>query len=184
MVANNEYINRLSMMSIIGRVIWNIACVFFFRPFPSKLFRRWRNFVLKCFGAKIHAKAGVYSSCKIWCPWNLVMENNAWLGPNSTCYNPDKVILKENVTISQGAYLCTASHDIMCNDNSLITAPIIVNDRAWVAAEAFIGMGVTIGQGAVVGARAAVFKDVESWTVVGGNPARFIKKRIIRNKSC
>ena len=55
----------------------------------------------------------------------------------------------------------------------------MIADRAWVAAEAFIGPGVTVGEGAVVGARAAVFKDVEAWTVVGGNPARFIKKRVI-----
>lgn len=41
-------------------------------------------------------------------------------------------------------------------------------------------MGVTIGQGAVVGATASVYKDVESWTVVGGNPAKFIKKREIK----
>jgi putative colanic acid biosynthesis acetyltransferase WcaF len=58
--------------------------------------------------------------------------------------------------------------------------PIVVADKAWVAADAFIGMGVTIGEGAVVGARAAVFKDVEPWTVVGGNPAQFIKKRVIK----
>ena len=43
-----------------------------------------------------------------------------------------------------------------------------------------MGMGVTIGEGAVVGARAAVFKDVEPWTVVGGNPAKVIKNRIIK----
>ena len=59
--------------------------------------------------------------------------------------------------------------------------PLILCDRSWVAADAFVGMGVTIGEGAVVGARSAVFKDVEPWTVVGGNPAKFIKKRIIKN---
>ncbi|MDR2683898.1 MAG: putative colanic acid biosynthesis acetyltransferase, partial [Prevotellaceae bacterium] len=81
---------------------------------------------------------------------------------------------------SQRAFLCTASHDITKPDMPLITAPIIIEDQAWIAADAFIGMGVTIGQGAVVGARAAVFKDVEPWTVVGGNPAKFIKKREIK----
>ena len=85
------------------------------------------------------------------------------------------------VCISQGAYLCTASHDIMDKNNPLITAPIHINSFAWIASDAFIGMGVTVGEGAVVGARAAVFKDVEPWTVVGGNPAKFIKKRIIQD---
>ena len=56
----------------------------------------------------------------------------------------------------------------------------MIRCKVWVAAEAFIGMGVIIGEGAVVGARACVFKNVEPWTVVGGNPAKFIKKRIIK----
>ena len=60
--------------------------------------------------------------------------------------------------------------------------PIVIEDRAWVAAEAFVGPGVTIGEGAVVGARGCVFKDVEPWTVVGGNPARFIKQRTIKDE--
>ena len=88
--------------------------------------------------------------------------------------------LGSKVVISQGAYLCTASHDISNPKNPLITSPIQVESFAWVAADAFVGMGVTVGQGAVVGARAAVFKNVEPWTVVGGNPAKFIKKRIVK----
>ena len=76
--------------------------------------------------------------------------------------------------------MCTASHDITDPHNPLITAPIHVESFAWVAADAFIGMGVTVGEGAVVGARAAVFKDVEPWTVVGGNPAKFIKRRVVK----
>ena len=92
----------------------------------------------------------------------------------------DKISIGANTTVSQGAFLCTASHDITDPLNTLITAPIVIEDQAWIGAKAFVGMGVTIGEGAVVGARAAVFKDVEPWTVVGGNPARFIKKRTIK----
>ena len=95
------------------------------------------------------------------------------------CYNVDKVIIGAHSTISQKSYLCTASHDITKSTNPLITAPIIIKDQVWVGAAVFIGMGVTIHKGAVVGARAAVFKNVDSWTVVGGNPAKFIKKRKI-----
>ena len=97
------------------------------------------------------------------------------------CYNVDMVRIGANAIVSQGAYLCTASHDITNPQIPLITAPIIIEDQAWVAADAFVGMGVTVGQGAVVGARAVVFKDVEPWTVVGGNPAKFIKKRILKD---
>ncbi|WP_216597614.1 hypothetical protein [Persicobacter sp. CCB-QB2] len=100
--------------------------------------------------------------------------------PEVDCYNVALVTIGPHATVSQKTYLCTASHDIMNADNPLITAPIMIEDQAWVGADAFIGMGVKIGQGAVVGARAAVYKDVNSWEVVGGNPARFIKKRIIQ----
>ena len=47
-------------------------------------------------------------------------------------------------------------------------------------ARAYVGMGVTIGQGAVVGATASVYKDVEAWTIVRGNPAKFIKNRVVK----
>ena len=104
------------------------------------------------------------------------MEANSCLASDVTCYNVAPIKIGANTTVSQGAYLCTASHDITNPLNPLITAPIVIEDQAWIAAEAFIGMGVTIGQGAVIGARTAVFKDVEPWTVVGGNPAKIYKK--------
>jgi putative colanic acid biosynthesis acetyltransferase WcaF len=91
-------------------------------------------------------------------------------------------VIGNQVTISQRTYLCTASHDISLASHPQIEKPIVIENRAWVAAEAFVGPGVTIGEGAVVGARGCVFKDVEPWTVVGGNPARFIKKRTIKDE--
>lgn len=181
MAHKNEYINRLSKKNIIGRAVWNICYIVLFRPFPTKFFRIWRNFVLKMFGAKIAPRAGVYSSAKVYCPWNLVLDRNAWIGPNVICYNANIVHLEENVTVSQNTHLCSASHDITSSGHELITAPITIKKGAWVAADAFVGMGVTIGEGAVVGARAAVFKNVEPWTIVGGNPAKFIKKRVIKD---
>lgn len=178
---DNEYVNRLSKKNILGRALWNICCLIFFRPFPSKLFNPWRNFVLKIFGAKISKRAGVYSSAQIYCPWNLILDRNAWIGPNAICYNVAVIHLEENVTVSQNAHLCTASHNIYSKEHELTTSPILVKKNAWIAADAFVGMGVTIGEGAVVGARAAVYKNVEPWTIVGGNPAKFIKKRIIKD---
>ena len=107
------------------------------------------------------------------------MKDYSCLAPKVDCYNVAPVTVGANATISQGAFLCTASHDITNPHLPLITAPITIGDQAWVAAEAFVGMGVTVGEGAVVGARAVVVKDVNPWTVVGGNPAKFIKQRVI-----
>jgi putative colanic acid biosynthesis acetyltransferase WcaF len=105
------------------------------------------------------------------------MENGSCIGPKVDCYNVDTVHLKENSLVSQKTYLCTASHDIVGSGFKLITAPIIIEKKAWVAADAFVGMGVTIGENSVVGARSSVFKDVPPNVIVGGNPAKIIRNR-------
>lgn len=176
----SKYHNALSRKNQIIRMLWTIVWGVFARPLPRSIGSGWKRFLLRLFGAKIDSTAVVYSSARVYYPANLIMERYACLASDVDCYNVDIIRIGANTTISQGTYLCTASHDITNSLNPLITAPIIVEDQAWIAADAFVGMGVTIGQGAVVGARAAVFKNVEPWTIVGGNPAKFIKKRIIK----
>lgn len=167
-----------SLKNKVGRMIWRIVYLILFRPFSLNIFNSWRLFILRCFGAKLKGHVLIYSSVKIWAPWNLEMEDSC-LSSNVICYNMNKVILKPLAVVSQNTHLCASSHDISSKYHPLISSPIVIESQAWVAADAFIGMGVTIGEGAVVGARAAVFKDVEPWTVVGGNPAKFLKKREI-----
>jgi putative colanic acid biosynthesis acetyltransferase WcaF len=105
------------------------------------------------------------------------------MGPDSCladdvdCYAVDKVVLGQSAIISQQVMLCTATHDYNDPEFRLVTRPIVVGAHAWVGARAFIGPGVAIGEGAVVGAASAVFRDVKAWMVVGGNPARDLKKR-------
>ena len=166
----------------IRRLLWMICWTVLARPFPRGLFMPWKRFLLRLFGAKIAKTAGVYPTASIFMPWNLEMKEYALIGPGVDCYNAAPVVLGNNAVVSQRAYLCTASHDITKPTHPQIEKPIVIEDRAWVAAEAFVGPGVTVGEGAVVGARGCVFKDVEPWTVVGGNPARFIKKRVINDE--
>lgn len=164
------------------RAVWNVSCALLFRPFPTVIFWPWRRFLLRAFGAKIDSHAHVYSSCKIWAPWNLTMEKGSCLGPETICYNQAMVTLEENACLSQYAYLCTAGHEtdkLNTADAGLIVASITMKRNSWVGTRAFIGMGVEIGEGAIVGATASVFKDVEAFTIVGGNPAKIIKKREI-----
>lgn len=164
----------------IKRMIWSVCWTVFARPFPKSFANPWKVFLLRCFGAKIARNAYVYSEAKVFMPWNLMMEEHACIASGVDCYNAAPITIGKYATVSQRSYLCTASHNISSPHHEQIEKPIIIEDRAWVAAEAFIGPGVTIGEGAVVGARSAVFKDVDSWTVVGGNPAHLIKKRIIK----
>ena len=173
-------IGHVSLTNKIVRTVWNLVWVILFRPFGTKLFLPWRLFLLKIFGAKVYWDSGVYCSTKIWAPWNLTLGHNAWFGPDVICYNQAAVEIGDNTIISQYAYLCTAGHDLgqtIGAEAGLVVAPITIGSDVWICTKAYIGMGVNIGEGAVVGATASVFKDVEPWTVVGGNPAKIIKRR-------
>ena len=149
-----KFVTPYTTSNKIRRIIWNICWTLLARPFPRNMFM----------------------------PWNLGMKDYACIGPGVDCYNAAPIVIGNHATISQRTYLCTASHDLTSATHPQIEKPIVIEDRAWVAAEAFVGPGVTIGEGAVVGARGCVFKDVEPWTVVGGIPARFIKKRTIKDE--
>ena len=173
----SKYESHFSLKNKLARVLWNISYLLLFRPFAFEFFKKWRLLVLKMFGAEIDWSVGVYASAKIWAPWNLKMEPNSCIGPKVDCYNQGKITIGSNTSISQKCYLCASSHNIRSSKHTLIVKPIVIEDQVWIAADAFIGPGVRIGRGAVVGARSAVFKDVEPWTVVRGNPACFLKKR-------
>ena len=162
------------------RLLWMMTWAVLARPFPKSMLAGWKRFLLRLFGAKMAPTAIVYATAKVFEPWNLVMDDYACLADGVDCYNAAPIHIGVNATVSQRAFLCTASHDITNPLNPLVTAPIVIKDQAWVGAKAYVGMGVTIGQGAVVGATASVYKDVEPWAVVGGNPAKFLKKRIVK----
>lgn len=180
MANERHYPGSVSRGTKVRRAVWNVVCALLFRPFPTPLFRRWRNALLRLFGARVHPSAMVYASASVWAPWLLEMEAGSCLGPGVVCYNQDVVHLCEGAIVSQYVFLCTAGHDTsMLNtaDRSLITAGIRLERHAWVGAKAFVGMGVCIGEEAIVGATASVFKDVPPRAIVGGNPARILRMR-------
>ncbi len=177
----SKYKNRLRLSNKAGRLLWGVVWGLLFRPFPLPLFHKWRLFLLRLFGAKIGAGSIVHASARVWAPWNLEIGQRTAIGPGAECYNPGKIILGNKVTISQRAYLCAASHDYTDKAHPLITKPIVVKDFGWVAADAFVALGVTVGEGAIVGARAVVSRDVEPWTIVAGNPAKFVKRREMKD---
>lgn len=176
----SRYQEHYSLSYRLKRYGWYIVNRTLFRLMVTNAMKVPRNLLLRLFGARIPLASLVYPSSKIWAPWNLSVGEYACIGPDTEIYNKAPITIGNHAVISQGAFLCTASHDISDPAHSLISAPITVEDQAWVAAQAFVGMGVTVGRGAVVGARSAVFRDVAPWTVVGGNPARFIKQRTLR----
>ena len=180
MIDLSAYKNRLGRKHQVVRMLWNILWPLTTWFLPRSLGMGWKRSLLRMFGAKVHPTAQVYSSARIYYPANLTMEAYSCLADGVECYNVAPVTVGAHSTISQGTLLCTASHDITDSHHRLVTAPIMIEDQVWIGARAYIGMGVVVRQGAVVGATASVYKTVEPWTVVGGNPARFIKKREIR----
>jgi putative colanic acid biosynthesis acetyltransferase WcaF len=171
----STYSHSFSLKNKMGRLVWNISSLIVFRPFGSRLFKKWRVFVLKCFGAKIEWSSHIYSSVKIWAPWNLEIGANSSLGPKVDCYNQGKISIGANTVVSQKAYLCASSHDYNQKDFPLVLKPIQIGNGVWIAADAFIGPHVRIGDNAVIAARAVVIKDVDQNNIVGGNPAKTIK---------
>jgi putative colanic acid biosynthesis acetyltransferase WcaF len=135
------------------------------------------------FGAAIERPALIMDGVKVWHPWSLTLRRYCTLGRGVEVYNYAHVTVGEQATISQETFLCSASHDFEDPSMPLTFAPITIGAQAWVAAGCFIGPGITVGEGAVVGARSVVTKDVPDWTVVAGNPARFIKPRRLRPKA-
>ncbi len=167
-----------SFWNKVTRVLWGFVWLFMFRPTP-KVFYAWRNILLSVFGAKLGGRVYIYPSCRIAMPWKLTVGDNCCLGPNVNCYNIGGVVIGNNTTISQNVHLCSSSHDYTTRNMFQIFAEIVIKDQAWLCADAFIAPGITIGQGAVIGARSVVTKDVEQWNVVCGNPAKYVKQRVM-----
>jgi len=167
-----------SMANKLARVAWGFVWLTLYRPSP-KVLHGWRRFLLRLFGARLGHGAHPYPSARIWAPWNLEMGDHSCLAWDVDCYCVAKVSIGAHATVSQYSYLCTASHDFDQPNMPLTTAPIAIGEGAWIAADVFVGPGVTVGEGAVVGARSSVFEDVEPWVVVAGSPARFIRPRVL-----
>ena len=175
------YHNELSRSHQLLRLSWGLVWPLGTWFLPRLAGMPWKRFLLRTFGAKVADTANVYTSARVFYPPYLEMGEYSCLASDVDCYNVAPIRIGANSTVSQGALLCAASHDITHAHNTLITSPIVIEDQAWVGARAYIGMGVTIGQGVVVGATVSVYKDVDAWTVVGGNPAKIIKSRVLKN---
>jgi putative colanic acid biosynthesis acetyltransferase WcaF len=160
-----------------GRALWAIVYLLLFRPSPRPL-HAWRSFLLRLFGARLGPNVHVYPSVRIWAPWNLEAGGHVGIGDGAIIYNMGPVRIGHHSVVSQRAHLCGGSHDVDSDNFQLLTGSIEIGSYVWVCAEAFVGMNVRIAEGAVVGARAVVTRNLaDAWTVYAGNPARAIRLR-------
>ncbi|MGY8914116.1 MAG: putative colanic acid biosynthesis acetyltransferase, partial [Flavobacteriales bacterium] len=145
--------------------------------YSPKPFHKWRCAFLRCFGAKIGKNNFIYPNCIIWAPWLLVTEDVVTIGPSVEIYNPGGCVLKDHSILSQGSYLCGATHDYNSKDFTYIMKRIEIGSYSWICAKAIVLPGVICHEGSVLGAASITSKNLDAWTVYGGNPARIVKER-------
>jgi putative colanic acid biosynthesis acetyltransferase WcaF len=158
---------------------WRLAWFFgllAFRFSPRPCFA-WRRGLLRCFGAKIGRSVRTYPSTTVYFPWNLTVGDYSSFGEDVLIYNLGPITVGNRVTVSQRAHLCAGSHDYRDPAMPLLKPPVRIEDDVWICADAFVGPNVTVHDRAIVAAAAVVVKDVASGTIVGGNPATYIKNR-------
>jgi putative colanic acid biosynthesis acetyltransferase WcaF len=174
-VQANRRSRKWSRRELSGRLLWALAQPLF-RLSPRPLWA-WRRVLLRSFGARIGSHVHIYPSVRIAIPWNLTIGNLSAIGDRAFVYNLGPVTIGERTTVSHQAQICAGSHDHSQPDFPLLKLPVSIGNGVWICADAFVGPGTRVGDGAIVAARAVVVKDVASGTIVGGNPAKLLRLR-------
>jgi putative colanic acid biosynthesis acetyltransferase WcaF len=165
-----------SVGSRVQRLMWQICWGIFYRLSPRPFFA-WRALLLRLFGAKLGPTCKFYPSSRVWAPWNLVCADLVAVGDGAEIYNPAPVRLGSHAILSQGAYLCGATHDFDDPAFPLLAYAMEVGAYAWVCARACVAPGVNLGDGAVLGLASVATRDLEPWGVYAGSPAVKVKER-------
>lgn len=174
--------NTLCTRDKIKNALWGIVNKTFFRWTPSRfgVFRKYRVWLTRLFGSKIDYTCSLMPSCDIEYPWNVTMGTLSSLGENSWVYAMAPITIGEKSCVGKDVYLLTGSHDVRSSNFTLVTKRISIGSAVWLSTGVRVLPGVSIGDGCVAGASAVITKDVEPWTIVGGNPAKVLKKRELK----
>lgn len=171
-----RHVSPFSFKENIARLVWSCVQATLFR-FSFHTWYHWRLMLLRLFGARVDATCRIRRTVRFECPWNFTAGPNCALGDHVIVYALGPITLGRRVSVSQYTHLCAGTHDFGRFDLPLLRPPINLNDDAWIGTDAFVGPGVTLHTGALLGARASAFSDLEPWTVNVGNPARKLRDR-------
>jgi putative colanic acid biosynthesis acetyltransferase WcaF len=161
----------------LARLVWNAVHLLLYRPSLRPMFA-WRSFLLRCFGATMGPGCHFYPASKVWAPWNLTCDSHVAAADGAEIYNPAPMHFGSHCIVSQGAYLCGATHDYNNAAFPLLAYRMSFGAYAWICARAAVGPGVQVGEGAVLGLGAVATRSLEPWMVYGGNPAVAVKTRV------
>jgi len=133
--------------------------------------------LLRLFGAKVGRAVVIRPTVTITYPWKVAIGDYAWIGDNAELYSLGEIEIGANAVVSQRSYLCAADHDHTQVDFPIRSRKITIGAQAWVAADVFVAPGVSVGEGAVIGARSSVFKDMPAGMVCFGYPCQPVRLR-------
>ena len=142
--ADDRHRSPWSRREKVLRVLWAVVQATVFRHSPHPLYR-WRAWLLRRFGAKLGVNVRVRPSVRITIPWNLTLGDQTSVGDDAILYALGPITTGRFVTVSQYAHLCAGSHDARDRRMTLLRPPITLGDDVWVAADAFVGPNVTVG---------------------------------------
>lgn len=135
--------------------------------------------LLRAFGAKIGKGLVIKNNVIIKSPWYLTVGDNCWLGEACWIDNLDRVIIGNNVCISQGALLLTGNHDYTVPSMPYRNGQIEIKDGAWIGAKATVCPGVVVNENAILTVGSIATKNMETNGIYQGNPAVKIRERRI-----
>ncbi|RXS95717.1 putative colanic acid biosynthesis acetyltransferase [Silvibacterium dinghuense] len=158
------------------RLAWNLCYILLYRTSPRPL-HGWRSLLLRAFGAKMGAACHFYPKSKIWAPWNLVCEDRVTVADDAELYNPSLLHLDSHVIVSQGAYICGATHRYDEPSFRLVSFPMRLGAYSWICARAAVNPGVNVGNGAILALGSIATKDLEPFGIYAGAPAKKVKER-------
>ena len=166
-----------SLTNRLRRALWNLAYAIFFRLSPRPV-HAWRSLLLRLFGAKLGPKCHIYPKARIWAPWNLICEDRVSVADDAEIYNPSPVYMGSHCIVSQGAYICGATHEYNDPAFRLVHFPMRLGPYSWVCARATVNPGVNVGAGAILALGSVATRDLEPFGIYAGIPARKVKERL------
>ncbi len=152
-------------------LLWGLTWHLLFRLSPPPL-HGWRRFLLRLFRARIDPTATIAPSVRVDYPWNLAVDREVVIAHNVIINCMGRVDIGAGTRISQYAHLCAGTHDYLRRDMKIVSRPITIGKGVWIAADAFVGPKVTIGDRSLLAARSSAFSDLPSGYVCIGEPAK------------